>query len=730
MKFSKPFPSFIQLGAMDCGPVCLKIICKFYGKDISIEELREKSQISKLGVSLLGISEAAEGIGFRTIAAKVTIDQLHESKVLPCLLHWNQEHFVVLYKLTPKRAFISDPAQGIVSYPLSEFLKKWTQNKENGVVLLLEPTQQFSNQSISSAKSNKSEWRYLFFYLKKYRGYFFQLIIGLLFSSFALLLAPLLMQVMVDKGIGQRNLNFVYIILIGQLVLFLGSTIVDIVRNWLLLHIGVKVNISLLSDFFLKLFKLPMRFFETHLMGDLLQRTNDHKRLENLLTSKSLNAIYAIFNLIVFGSLLFYYNKSVFFLFFSGSIFGIFWILLFMKKRAAIDFNFFELNGQQQSKVIELLTGIEEIKISNGSKQKRWEWEEIQAKIYKLRIKSLSLDQLQHKGFEIILRFTGILLTVITAKLVIEEKLSLGAMFAINMLIGQLTNPIYSLVDFIPALQDSKLALHRINDIHNQEDEIPEGKDSINEINGVGNLCFKEVSFSYTGNSNNLILKKINLELEKGKTTAIVGASGSGKTTLLRLLLKFYSPTSGKILLGDDDFVEIHSSRWREQCGVVMQGGKIFSDTIVNNIALGQAVDMEQIVMTSALANLDDFVNSNLPMGYFTKIGDNGLQLSEGQKQRLLLARAMYKNPDYLFLDEATSALDAKNERQVMNSLIQFCNDKTVLIIAHRLSTVKNADKIIVLHEGEIVESGTHLELSNLKGYYYSLIKEQLELGN
>jgi ATP-binding cassette, subfamily B, bacterial len=726
----KSFPNFRQLGAMDCGPVCLRIISNFYGKDFSIEFLREKSQITKLGVSLLGISEAAENIGFRTIGAKITLEQLRENRPLPCILHWNQNHFVVLYKLTKSKAYISDPAQGKVILSLKEFLKNWNQNKESGVALLLEPTQQFSEIKFSEEKVKPNEWGFLLFYLKKFRKHFVLLILGLLFSSAVLIVTPFLTQALVDKGIGLKNLHFVYLILVGQLLLFLGNSLVEILRNWLLLHMGVRINISLVSDFFLKLFKLPIHFFETHLMGDLLQRTNDHKRLENLLTIKSLNIIYAFINIVLFGSVLLFYNHTVFFLFFSGCLLGILWVLLFMRRRAAIDFRFFELYGQQQSKVIELLDGIEEIKISNSSKQKRWEWEEIQTKIYKVRIKSLSLDQIQHNGFEIIIRFTGILLTIITAKLVIENKITLGAMFAINMIVGQLTNPIYSIIDFIPAWQDAKLALLRINEVHNQKNEEIEDSSLNSNIPLASDISFKDVSFSYTGTKNNLILKNINLVIDYGKVTAIVGASGSGKTTLLKLLLKFYSPTEGKISLGETELINYSSSAWRNQCGVVMQGGKIFSDSIVNNIALGQEVDMEQIVMTSALANLDDFVNSNLPMGYFTKVGEDGLQLSEGQKQRLLLARAMYKNPDFLFLDEATSSLDAKNEREIMTSLNNFGQGKTVIIVAHRLSTVRNADKIIVLHGGEIVECGNHGELTALKGYYYSLIKEQLDLGN
>lgn len=724
----KAFPNVRQLGAMDCGPACLKIISKFYGKDFSLEYLRDKCQITKLGVSFHGISEAAESIGLKSLAAKLSSEELFEHNSFPCILHWNQNHFVVLYKLTKKRAYISDPAQGNVDYSIKEFNAFWKQNKEQGVALFIEPTQGFDDMQLLD-KPIAKDWDFLFFHLKKLKKYFFQLFIGLIVSSLVLLISPYLTQELVDKGIGLKDVDFVYLILFGQLILFLGSSLVEIMRNWLLLRIGAKINVALVSDFFLKLFKLPIQFFDSHLMGDLMQRTNDHKKLEYLLTVKSLSVLFAFINLNLFGIVLFRYNPIVFYILFLGSTIGILWVLLFMKKRAAVDFRLFVLNGQQQSKVIELLGGIEEIKISNSSKQKRWEWEEIQDEIYKVRIKSLTLDQLQHNGFEVILRFTSIILTVITAKLVIEGKISLGTMFAINLIVGQLTNPIYAIVDFIPAWQDAKLAMLRINEVHNQKNE--ESEENVEqEISLAANIVLKDVSFSYTGSKDNLILKNINLEIEADKVTAIVGSSGSGKTTLLKLLLKFYKPTEGNIKIGDMDFEKINASKWRDKCGVVMQGGKIFSDTIVNNIALGREIDMEQIVMISALANLDDFVNSDLPMGYFTKIGDDGLQLSEGQKQRLLLARAMYKNPHFLFLDEATSSLDAQNEREIMISLNNFGEGKTVLIVAHRLSTVKNAAKIIVLKNGRIVEIGNHDNLTKIKGYYFTLIKEQLELGS
>ncbi len=725
----KLFPNFRQLGSMDCGPVCLRIISNFYGRDFPIDYLREKSQITKLGVSLLGISEAAETIGLRTFSSKISFEQLYQNKPFPCILHWNQNHFVVLYKLSKSYAYISDPAQGLIRYSIKDFLASWLQNNSHGVALLLEPTQQFEEVSTNLNQTTTSNWDFLFFYLKNYRKQFVKLLVGLIFSSALLLLSPFLTQVLVDKGIGEKNLNFVYLILFGQLILFLGSILAEVIRSWTLLKIGASIGISLVSDFFQKLFKLPISFFESHLLGDILQRTNDHKRLETLLTNKSLNVLFALVNMCMFGTVLFYYNTTVFLLFFSGSLLGVFWVFIFMKKRATIDFQFFELYGQQQGKVIELLNGVEEIKISNSATQARWEWQVLQEKIYKVKLKSLTTEQLQQTGFDIILRLTGILLTVITAKLVIEDQITLGAMFAINMVVGQLTNPIFALVDFIPIWQDAKLAILRINEVHNQPNEEGEGKGKVDVISTSSDILFQNVSFSYTNSKNNEILKNISFSIEAGKITAIVGASGSGKTTLLKLLLKFFSPTEGKIYLGSDSFEDLQNSKWREHCGVVMQGGKIFSDTIVNNISLGQAIDMEKIVMTCALANLDDFVNSDLPMGYFTKIGEEGMQLSEGQKQRLLLARAMYKNPDYLFLDEATSSLDSKNEREIMKSLNDFSAGKTVLIVAHRLSTVRNANKIVVLNKGEIVEIGTHSELSERRGFYFELIRNQLDLN-
>lgn len=720
------FPHFFQLSAMDCGPSCLKSIAKFYNREISIDLLRQKCQISRIGVSLLGISEAAEYIGLKTLAAKVSFEQLIENRAFPCIVHWNQNHFVIVYKIKGNSVFVCDPAKGNLLIQKSDFIEKWKQKNEMGVALFMEPTAEFFKNDDEAENVVESKWRFLFSYLKQYQKSFFYLFIGLLFSTSILLVTPFLTQILIDKGIVNRDLNLVYLILLGQLSLFAGSISIEMIRNWQLLHIGTKVNIALVSDFIRKLFKLPIKFHQTHFLGELIQRINDHKRLENLLTVKTISLIFATINLLLFGPILIYYNSTVFFIFISGGIIGILWILIFMRERGRIDYLFFELQGEQQGRVIDLLGGIEDIKISNSANQKRWEWEELQNKIYKLKIKALKLDQIQHNGFDIIIRLTGILLTIFTAKLVIENRLSLGTMFAINLILGQLSAPLYSFVDFIPAWQDAKLAMLRINHIHNQKNEETNQFNAIKEIPSTGSITFENVSFSYYGSGGDMILKKLNFEIERGKVTAIVGASGSGKSTLLKLLLKFFEPTEGIVRIGQSNFNELSAKQWRDQCGVVMQGGKVFSDTIVNNIALGQEIDMEQIVMTSALANLDDFVNSNLPMGYFTKIGEEGLHLSEGQKQRLLLARAMYKNPEFLILDEATSSLDAKNESEVMKSIADFKKSKTIIIVAHRLNTVRNADKILVLNECQVIESGTHKDLLNKKGFYFKLIKEQL----
>jgi ATP-binding cassette subfamily B protein len=668
---------------------------------------------------------------------------------LPCILHWNKNHYVVLYKcpssVFPKGRnqkksatfFVSDPAHGLLKYNEADFIKHWignnaNENTEEGVVLLLEPTPKFFlSPTLSEGKGAEKSlgFSFLFKYLFTYKKFLIQLIIGLLAGSLLQLIFPFLTQSIVDVGINNQDIHFIYLILFAQLALFLGKTAIEVVRGWILLHLSTRINISLVSDFFIKLMNLPIAFFDTRMTGDILQRINDHKRIERILTTSSLNVLFSMVNLIVFSFVLAYYNWQIFAIFLIGSIFYFLWITIFLKKRRDLDYKRFSQVSQEQSKVIELINGMQEIKLHNAEKQKRWSWEYLQARLFKISMEGLALEQYQNVGSGFINELKNILITVLSAKLVIDGNITLGMMLAITYIVGQLNSPIGQLIGFVRELQDARISLERLSEIHEKEDEEPQNEERISEIPINSNLNLHKVSFRYIG-SDQLVLKELDLEIPTNKITAIVGVSGSGKTTLMKLLLKFYEPNLGEIKLGNYNLNTISQKTWRDQCGVVMQEGYIFSDTIANNIAVGEDyVDKKKLTHAVDVANIQEFIES-LPLSYNTKIGMEGVGLSTGQKQRLLIARAVYKNPNYLFFDEATSALDANNEKVIMEKLNTFFENKTVVVIAHRLSTVKNAHQIVVLDKGKVVEVGNHKELVKQKGNYYHLVKNQLELGS
>lgn len=729
--FSKSFPNVRQLGAMDCGPTCIKMIAKFYGRDFSVSFLREKCFITKLGVNLLGISEAAETIGLRSTGVKINFEGLLDSKPFPCILHWKNNHFVVLYKMTNSKVYISDPAMGLMTYTKQEFLEGWSHGSDTGFALFIETsTDFFENEFDGVEEKHISATKFLLDYMRGYTPYFIQIFLGMLIGSVIMLFTPFLTQSIVDKGINGLDINFINLVLIGQVVLFLGGAFVEVIRSWILLHIGSRINVSLISDFLKKLLSLKVQFFESHLIGDILRRIEDHKRIERLLTVTSLSTVFSVINLILFGIVLAIYDTKIFSVFFIGSTLSILWVTLFLKQKKKLDFKYFETYSKNYNKLIEIIKGVEEIKLSNSNKQKRWEWEENQARIFKINTKALSVQQLQNNGSNIINHLTTILITYFSAIAVVKGEYSLGAMFAINMIVGQLSSPINQIIEFIPLLQEAKLGLDRILEVHQQEPEEAHFNKTVFQIDKSEDIILENMSFSYTGDPNNLVLKNINLIIPAGKTTAIVGSSGSGKSTLMKLLLRFYEPSLGKIIVGTDNMNSIFYSVWRNNIGVVMQEGKIFSDTIANNISLGTKLDIKRAVECAKQACIDEFVTESLPLGYNTQIGDEGVPMSLGQKQRILLARAFYKNPNYMFLDEATSALDAKNERMVVENLEKFCSNRSVVVIAHRLSTVVNADQIVVLHKGEIAEVGTHKELVAMQGIYYGLVKNQIELGS
>lgn len=717
---------------MDCGPTCLRMVAKYYGKSITLQHLRSLSKTTREGSSLLGISDAAEKIGFRTLGIKVSYEKLVEDAPLPCIAHWNQNHFVVIYKIRKDNVYIADPGHGLLKYKKEEFLKSWQSDHHEGILLLLEPTPEFSeDDALSADEKQKKGFSFLFRYLFKYKKLLTQLIIGLVAGSLLQLLFPFLTQSIVDIGVQNSDMHFIYLVLLAQLMLFVGRTTIEIIRSWILMHISSRINISLVSDFFVKLMKLPISFFDVKMTGDIMQRINDHHRIESFLTSATLNVLFSFVNLLVFSIVLAVYSMTIFTVFIIGSLLYFLWITFFLKQRADLDYKRFSQNSQNQSKVMELITGMQEIKLHNAERQKRWQWENIQVRLFKINIKGLSLEQTQNAGSGLINELKNILITFLSAKLVIDNSISLGTMLSISYIIGQLNSPIMQLVGFTQNLQDARLSLERLSEIHNKQDEEPAAhQDNISEIGKESFIQLNKVSFQYTGVYGDMVLQDLDLIIPANKITAIVGSSGSGKTTLMKLLLKFYEPVSGDIKVAEQNLSAISAKTWRSICGVVMQEGYIFSDTIANNIAIGvEDIDKKRLLQACSIANIKEHIES-LPLGYNTKIGMDGIGLSTGQKQRILIARAVYKNPDYLFFDEATSALDATNEKIIMNNLDQFFKGKTVVVIAHRLSTVKNADQIIVLEKGKIVELGNHSQLTARKGSYYELVKNQLELGN
>lgn len=727
----KSFALHHQRDAMECGIACLKMVAAHYGREVSWNRLRQLSHVGRLGVSLQDISRTAETLGFKTLGVSITLEQLVEDAPLPAIVHWNQQHFVVVYHATRKKIFVADPAHGKVTFTHHEFLQHWQHKRSDGhgVALLLESTPEL-NQQPDDEQTETQRFGFLLRYLTAYKKLIAQLFLGLVVGSVLQLIFPFLTQAVVDIGINQNNLHFIYVVLAAQLMLFFSSTAVQFIRSWILLHISARINIRLASDFLFKLMKLPIAFFDAKMHGDILQRINDNRRIENFLTAGTLNTLFSMVNLLLFGGVLLYYNWIIFSVFMVGSTLYITWVFLFLKKRRELDYKQFNRLSENQSALIQLVSGMQEIKLHNSESQFRWQWEDLQARLYKISVESLKLEQGQSIGASTIDQLKNIIITFLAAKFVLDGQITLGMMLSIQYIIGQLNNPISQLIGFVQSAQDAKISLERLGEIHLREDEVNANATFQSELPNEAALQLQGVDFRYGGPDEALVLQEINLTIPQGKTTALVGTSGSGKTTLLKLLLQFYQPVNGEIKLGNLALQTVHPTAWREKCGTVMQEGYVFNDTIAKNIAIGQEeIDMARLDFAVSTANIKSYIDA-LPMGYQTKIGVEGQGLSTGQKQRLLIARAVYKNPEYIFFDEATNALDANNEKVIMENLNQFFQGKTVVVVAHRLSTVKNADQIVVLENGKLVELGNHQELTAKRGKYYELVKNQLELGN
>ncbi|MEO8234726.1 MAG: peptidase domain-containing ABC transporter [Flavobacterium sp.] len=726
-----------QRDQMDCGPACLSMISRFYGKKINFQFLKENSYITKEGVSLLGVKSAADTIGFNTFPAILNFKKL-EKDYLPCILHWNNNHFVVLYKIntslfSKKRTFkIADPGHGMIKLSEDKFKASWSDANQEGIALFLEPTEKF--ESLNEEYQKEFNMSSLLKYLKPFKKQLLGVMALLLLSSVSNLFLPLLTKELIDNGVVKKDFNYITYILIAQFGVFFGSVIFDIYRNWIMIKVGAKINIEIISDFLKKILKLPIRFFDTKNIGDFNQRIQDHERIENFLTSQSLITIFSMLSFLVFFGILYTYDYKILLVYIFLTTISVLWSIFWLKKRKILDYFKFQLRSQNQENTFEIITGVSEMKLNNFEEFKRSEWEIVQHKLYKLNMRILKIDQTQQLGFEFINQSKNILVTFLSAYFVIKGHMTLGSLLSVSFIIGQMNAPINQLISFFRSLQDAKLSFIRLKEVQDQSDEEKKEQKALNTSNSKIELntgiVFKEVSFQYEGPKSPYILKDLNFVIPEGKITAIVGASGSGKTTLMKLLLKFYPPTKGDLSFNNSNIETISPKSLRQNCGVVMQDGFIFSDTIERNIATGdEIIDYEKLNKAIKIANIEDFI-AGLPLMLNTKIGAAGNGISGGQRQRILIARAVYKNPHYIFFDEATSALDAENEKVIHDNLQEFFKGKTVLIIAHRLSTVKNADQIVVLKNGQIAEIGNHEQLVQKKAAYFNLVKNQLELGN
>lgn len=728
----KSFPCDRQLDLMDCGPACLKMIAKFYGKYYSLQYLRDKCGITREGVSMLDLSHGAENIGLRSLSLKCTMDDLIIKVPLPAIVHWDNSHYIVVYKSNTRSGsiYVADPAKGHVKYSRKEFAKRWVKEEESdrGILMALEPQADFyQRQSEEKVERSKTMENFLG-YFRPYKKSFVNLLVVMFLVTVLQGFLPFISKAVIDVGIQTRDLDFINIVLIANIAIYVSILLSNLVRDWILLHMTSRINIALISDYLIKLMLLPITFFETKMTGDILQRANDHERIRSFIMNNSLNMIFSILTFFIFSIILLVYNYVIFYIFIGGSVLYFSWVIGFLKLRKKLDWEYFDLVAQNQSYWVETIAGMQDIKINNYEKSKRWKWEEIQARLFKVNVRSLKLSNMQNMGAQFIDSIKNLCITFFCAKAVIKGDMTFGVMISTQTIIGMLNAPVVQFIQFVVSFQFAKISFLRLNEIHQLKDEHEDvGTNSV-DLPENKNLSINTVSFQYTPNSP-FVLKNISLFIPEKKVTAIVGDSGSGKSTLLKLILRLYKPSYGEILIGNMNVNNISLKQWRNKCGAVMQDGKIFNDTILNNIVLDdEKIDYNKLKRALDTANIAAEIEK-LPLGYQTKMGEQGRGLSGGQKQRILIARALYKDPDYLFFDEATNSLDTLNEQKIVAALDNVFKDKTVIVVAHRLSTIRKADQIVVMQDGAIVEAGNHESLMQKKGRYYLLVQSQLDLA-
>jgi len=725
----KSFPAERQLDKMDCGAACLKIIAKYYGKFYSLQYLRDKCGTTREGISLADMSYAAESIGLRTIAISCSIEDLLAKMMFPCILHWNNSHFVVAYKIKNNSLYISDPARGLVKYDLDEAKKHWyKKGSEQGSVLVLEPMADFRQRETDEKLERKKTLHNFFAYFRPYKKSLVNIGIVMLITTVLQAVLPFISKSVIDVGIQTKDVQFINIVLIANICILVSIMFSNMVRNWILLHVTARINISIISDFLIKLMKLPITFFENKLVGDILQRANDHERIRNFIMTNGLGMIFSTLSFLIFGVILYIFNVTIFYIFLFGSAIYVLWVMSFLSIRKKLDWEYFDLIARNQSYWVEIVGGMQDIKINNYEMAKRWKWEKIQARLYRVNNRVLSINDTQNVGAQFIDSMKNLCIVFYCAKGVIAGEITFGVMIATQFIIGMLNAPVVQFIQFMVSAQIAQISFQRLNEIHKLPDE-DEDTGSNNNILLPANksLTLTNLSFQFTPASPP-VLKNIYLIIPEGKMTAIVGDSGSGKSTLLKLLLRLYQPSYGEIMIGDMNINNISLRQWRSRCGAVMQDGKIFNDTILNNIVLeDDNIDYERLRHAVETANISAEIES-MPLGYQTPMGEKGRGISGGQKQRILIARALYKDPDYLFFDEATNALDTINEQKIVVALESVFKNRTVIVVAHRLSTIKKADQIIVMKEGRIIEIGNHIGLMEKQGRYYDLVRSQSDI--